>query len=130
MSNVQTRWTQEEKQFVLENMHKLTIEQIARHVDKTTMSINLFLHRLRLTAKGSENSILKQMLTNKFGKAEYFAPNKTFYKIVEISQKRWWDLYHGRKAITEKEYIDICKELRITLEEAFEARQLTIFKND
>lgn len=128
MSNA--RWTLEEQDYILSNINKLTIDQMAEHVGRSIMSVTLFLHRQRLTAKGKDNSILKQMLKMKFGKPEYFTPTRDFYNDVDISQKRWWDLFHGRKAITEKEYIKLCDTFKITLEEAFEARQLTLFGND
>lgn len=128
MSNA--RWTLDEQEYILSNVSKMTVGQMAEALGKSIMSVTLFLHRRRITPKGTDNSILKQMLTMKFGKAEYFSPNRTFYSEVEISQKRWWDLFHGRKKITEKEYIKLCETFNITLEEAFEARQLKIFDND
>lgn len=128
MSNA--RWTQEEKDFILSNINKLTVDQMSESIGKSTMSVTLFLHRQRLTAKGKDNSILKQMLQLKFGKPEYFSPTRDFYNDVDISQKRWWDLFHGRKSITEKEYIKLCETFNITLEEAFESRQLKLFGND
>ena len=58
--------------------------------------------------------------------------NETWYKNKEvgINQMRFWDLYYGRKPITNEEYLSLCDYFGITLQEAFEARQLNIFNND
>lgn len=66
----------------------------------------------------------------KFKHPENFMPNRPFYKAVGINQMRFWDLYYGRKPITQEEYLSLCDYFGITLQEAFEARQLNIFNNE
>lgn len=57
-------------------------------------------------------------------------PNRAFYKEVGINQMRWWDLYHGKKQINQREYIALSEYLGITLQEAFDARQLDLFNTE
>ena len=49
-------------------------------------------------------------------------------KETGIGQRRWWDLYYGRKSITGKEYTAVAEYLGITIQEAFESRQLELFE--
>lgn len=57
-------------------------------------------------------------------------PTRAFYREVGINQMRWWDLFHGRKNITQAEYVALSKYFGLTLEEAFEARQLSMFEEE
>lgn len=57
-------------------------------------------------------------------------PTRAFYREVGINQMRWWDLFHGRKNITQTEYVALSKYFGLTLEEAFEARQLSMFEEE
>ncbi len=75
-----------------------------------------------------KRNIVQEMLRIKFRHPENFMPTRTFYHEVGINQMRWWDLFHGRKNITQTEYIALSKYFGLTLEEAFEARQLCIFE--
>jgi len=63
----------------------------------------------------------------KFVYPEYFMPTHRFFESTGIGQRRWWQLYKGEKKLTEKEYKAIATHLNVSLEEAFEARQLTLF---
>ena len=69
-----------------------------------------------------------KMLKLKFRHPEEFTPTRAFYKETGIGQRRWWDLYYGRKSITGKEYAAVAEYLGITIQEALESRQLELFE--
>ena len=69
-----------------------------------------------------------KMLKLKFRHPEEFTPTRAFYKETGIGQRRWWDLYYGRKSITGKEYAAVAEYLGITIHEALESRQLELFE--
>jgi hypothetical protein len=70
-----------------------------------------------------------ELLTLKFVHPENFAPNKEFYKAVKITAKRWWDIYYGRKPCTQEEYVSLATYFKVTMQEAWESRQLSIFSS-
>lgn len=69
-----------------------------------------------------------EMLKLKFKHPEDFTPTRAFYKETGIGQRRWWDLYYGRKPITGKEYTAVAEYLGVTIQEAIESRQLELFE--
>ena len=70
------------------------------------------------------------MLRIKFRHPENFSPRREFYREVEINQMRFWDIYYGRKQVTQSEYLALSKYFGLTLQEAFEARQLSMFNEE
>jgi hypothetical protein len=104
---------------------------MASHLHKSELAVKLFLHRRQISfGKTVKRNIVIELLRMKFTHPEYFHPTRDFYNAVSINQVRWWDLYYGRKSITQQEYLDLTKHFNITLEEAFEVRQLVLFDED
>lgn len=123
------RWQPHEDGFVRDNVNKMTLEQMAEHLGKSVLAVKLYMHRNHIVCGQTvKRNIVQEMLRIKFRHTENFMPTRTFYHEVGINQMRWWDLFHGRKNITQTEYIALSKYFGITLEEAFEARQLCIFE--
>lgn len=123
------RWQPHEDGFVRDNVNKMTLEQMAEHLGKSVLAVKLYMHRNHIVCGQTvKRNIVQEMLRIKFRHPENFMPTRTFYHEVGINQMRWWDLFHGRKNITQTEYIALSKYFGITLEEAFEARQLCIFE--
>ena len=121
-------WTEQQKQTVLDNINRLTIEEIAFHVDRSPRAVRLFLHRQKITlGETVKHNLTLSVLQRKFGHPEYFTPTKRFFIDVKINQKRWWDLYYGRKQITQEEYDRLCEHLNISPEHRFESRQMELF---
>lgn len=121
-------WTEQQKQTVLDNINRLTIEEIAFHVDRSPRAVRLFLHRQKITlGETVKHNLTLSVLQRKFGHPEYFTPTKRFFIDVKINQKRWWDLYYGRKQITQEEYDRLCEHLNISPEDRFESRQMELF---
>ena len=120
-------WTEDQEIFVHENFQKMTIEDMADHICKSSLAVQLYMHRHRLAISPVNRNLIQEILKIKFVYPEYFTPNKAFYKAVNISQVRWWDIYYGRKQCTNEEYIAVATHLNVSLQEAFESRQLSIF---
>ena len=104
---------------------------MAAFVGRSELAVQLFMHRRKIVIRQVvKRNLVQEILSMKFKHPENFMPNRPFYKAVGINQMRFWDLYYGRKPITNEEYLSLCDYFGITLQEAFEARQLNIFNND
>lgn len=127
--SVNKRWTENDAKFVRQNFGKLSFEQMGRELNRSAMSVRLFALRNRLTVGLQvKRNILMEMLKVKFRHPEDFTPTRVFYTETGINQRRFWDLYYGRKAISSKEYAAVAKYLGVTLQEALESRQLSLFE--
>jgi len=125
------RWTEEDATFVKNNLGKLSFEQMGRALNRSAMSVRLFALRNRLTVGLQvKRNILMEMLKIKFRHLEDFTPTRTFYTETGINQRRFWDLYYGRKNISAKEYAAVAEYLGVTLQEALESRQLDLFEEN
>ena len=123
------RWTFEDIAFVKRNLGKVSLKDMASHLKRSPMSVRLYILRNRLTPGPLvKRNLLMEMLKLKFRHPEEFPPTRAFYKETGIGQRRWWDLYYGRKSITGKEYTAVAEYLGITIQEAFESRQLELFE--
>ena len=123
------RWTEEDATFVKNNLGKLSFEQMGRALNRSAMSVRLFCLRNRLTVGLQvKRNILMAMLKIKFRHPEDFTPTRAFYTETGINQRRFWDLYYGRKSISSKEYAAVAEYLGVTLQETLESRQLDLFE--
>lgn len=131
MKAANKRWTEEDATFVKNNLGKLSFEQMGRDLNRSAMSVRLFVLRNRLTVGLQvKRNILMEMLKLKFRHPEDFTPTRAFYSETGINQRRWWDLYYGRKPITGKEYAAVADYLGVTIQEAFDSRQLNLFEEN
>ena len=125
------RWTPEEEKYIRDNAGKLTLSEMAAFVGRSELAVQLFMHRRKIVIRQVvKRNLVQEILSLKFKHPENFMPNRPFYKEVGINQMRFWDLYYGRKSITNEEYLSLCDYFGITLQEDFEAHQLNIFNND
>lgn len=124
-------WTENQVKLLLEMWGKNSIEDIESAIGKNETAIKLYLHRKRIyTGNTVKRNLVIEILTLKFIHPECFQPNRNFYHSVKISQKRWWSLYHGRQPVSEQEYMNLIEYFQISLKDAFNARQLTLFTED
>lgn len=132
MSNGKNKkWTSSDAEYVKENIGKIPLEVMARYLGRSSMSVRLYILRNRLSpcqSRTVRRNLLTEMLKIKFRHIEDFSPSKSFYQDTGIGQRRYWDLYFGRKPITVKEYAAVAKYLGVTLQEAFDSRQLNLFE--
>lgn len=123
------RWTAEDATYVRQNLGKVSLEDMAVYLERSPMSVRLFILRKRLSPGALvKRNLLMEMLKIKFRHPEDFYPNKAFYNETGIGQRRWWDLYYGRKPITGKEYSAVAEYLGLTVQEVIESRQLELFE--
>lgn len=124
-------WTSSDEIYVRNNFQKKTVDDIAKELGKSRMAVQLFIHRKRITAGGKiKRNIVQEILKLKFTHIEDFQPNRNFYNETKIGQRRWWQLYFGEKQILQNEYLSLTRYFGITLQEAFEARQLNLFEEE
>lgn len=125
------KWKQEEECFVRENAGKKTLEEMAKHIGKSPLAVQLFMHRKKIVVGQTvKRNLVQEMLRIKFRHPENFSPTREFYREVEINQMRFWDIYYGRKQVTQSEYLALSNYFGLTLQEAFEARQLSMFNEE
>ena len=123
------RWTVQEAEYIQQSLGKVSFEDMAAYLGRSPMSVRLFVLRRRMTPGPLvKRNLLMKMLKLKFRHPEEFTPTRAFYKETGIGQRRWWDLYYGRKPITGKEYTAVADYLGITIREALESRQLELFE--
>ena len=123
------RWTAQEAEYIQQSFGKVSFEDMAAYLGRSPMSVRLFVLRRRMTPGPLvKRNLLMKMLKLKFRHPEEFNPPRAFYKETGIGQRRWWDLYYGRKPITGKEYTAVAEYLGITIREALESRQLELFE--
>lgn len=123
------RWTVQEAEYIQQSLGKVSFEDMAAYLGRSPMSVRLFVLRRRMTPGPLvKRNLLMEMLKLKFRHPEEFTPTRAFYKETGIGQRRWWDLYYGRKSITGKEYAAVAEYLGITIQEALESRQLELFE--
>lgn len=125
------RWKPEEEAFIRENAGKKTLQQLAEKVHRSPLAVQLFMHRKHIVVGQTvKRNLVQEMLRIKFKHPENFLPTRSFYQTVNINQMRWWDIFYGRKNISQQEYIALCEYFGVTMQEAFEARQLCIFEEE
>lgn len=125
------KWLQEEENYVRENAGKKTLEEMARYVGRSPLAVRLFMHRKKIVVGQTvKRNLVQEMLRLKFRHPENFSPIIEFYHEVNINQMRFWDIYYGRKQVTQQEYIALSEYFGLTLQEAFETRQLSMFNEE
>ena len=122
------RWNSEDDEFVRLNLGKMSFEDMGECLGRSPMSVRLYVLRRKLTTgQLVKRNLLIKLLQIKFRHPEDFAPTRMFYEETGIGQRRYWDLYFGRKAITWKEYAAVAEYLGVTVREAVNSRQLELF---
>ena len=123
-------WTKAEKDYVQKNYKYQTIEEMADTLCKTPIAVSMFMSRNRIAISKLEKNIVIDLLKIKFVNPEYFRPTRAFYDATGFSQRLWWDFYHGRKKMTQEQYLAFCRHLKIELVDAFEAHQVQLFPSE
>lgn len=131
MTHKKEHWSKEQTATITEYFGKVTIRELAEMVGKGETAVKLFVHRHRIAVpEAVKRNLVKEVLRLKFTDPNYFSPTREFFVATCISQKRWWDLYYGRKQISEREYQRVTEHLGISSDVAFEARQFSLFDQD
>ena len=113
--------------FIREHVDAMPPGEMAAVLGVSEHDLRLFMHRSRLfPRREGRRNLLLEMLEARFGRPEYFRPTRDFYRAVGIGQRRWWQLYRGEQPLTETEYRNLASHLGVSLQDAFEMRQLTL----
>lgn len=125
------KWTAEDIAFVQEHLGYTSLDDMAKALGRNVMSVRLFIHRQRWSVGPCvKRNLVRRLLQLRFRHIEDFQPSRTFYQETGIGQRRWWDVFHGRRQITKEEYLKITEYFGVTLQEAFECRQLDLFEDN
>lgn len=127
------RWTRDDDSYIRENFGHISIEDMASYLDRTVMSVRLYIHRHRLVPAGQrtvKRNLLVELLKMRFRHLEDFHPSKYFYAECHMSAAHYADLFYGRKQIKPEEYRAVAEYFDITAAEAMESRQLELFKEE
>ena len=109
----------------------MSFEDMGKHLERSPMSVRLYVLRRKLTTgQLVKRNLLIALLKIKFRHPEDFAPTRLFYNETGIGQRRYWDLYFGRKPITGKEYAAVAAYLGVTITESVDSRQLELFTEE
>ena len=127
-------WTQDEMHFLKDNIGVLTMDQIYQHFSphRSRTSVDLKIKRMRLAKVKTvdpervKRNLITEMLRQRIGDPRNFQPQRDFYERTKIGQKRFWQLYNGEKNPSQTEYVALTREWNVTLEDAFDIRQLKI----
>lgn len=131
MKRVTKKWTAEDIEFVREHLGRLSLEDMASSLERSVMSVRLFLLRRRWSVGPVvKRNLVQRMLQLRFRNIEDFQPSRKFYQETGIGQRRWWSIFHGREQITKEEYLKLANYFGVTLQEAFESRQLDLFEEN
>lgn len=127
------RWEPKEEAWLRENFDKATMADIyTRFHYRSRMSVDLKMHRMRLPVSKSVNkervarNLITELLSNRIGNPHFFTPKREFYERTGIGQKRFGQLYRGEVNPTKAEYTALIREWNVTIEEAFELRQMEL----
>ena len=130
-NRVTKKWTAEEIEFVRENLGCTSLEDMALALGRSVMSVRLFILRQRWSVGPVvKRNLVQRMLYLRFRHIEDFQPSRKFYQETGIGQRRWWSIFHGREQITKEEYLKLADYFGVTLQEAFESRQLDLFEDN
>lgn len=131
MKRITKKWTAEDIEFVREHLGRLSLEEMASSLERSVMSVRLFLLRRRWSVGPVvKRNLVQRMLQLRFRNIEDFQPSRKFYQETGIGQRRWWSIFHGREQITKEEYLKLANYFGVTLQEAFESRQLDLFEEN
>lgn len=124
-------WSESQESFLRENLGKKTLNEIAKELGKTELAVKLYIHRKNIIYRPSvKRNLVLELFRIKLVNPEYFAVTKEFLRAVNINQVRFWKLYRGEESPTDAEYLRLATTLKVSLQEAFEARQLSLFNDN
>ena len=126
-------WTEQEEDFLRKNINEIPLSDLAIQLGRTENCLNIKLHRLRIERKKGglkkemvSRNLVIEMLTQRIGDPNSFRYTPEFRTRTGIMQKRFWQLFRGEKNLTQSEYLKLMREWNVTLEDAFEMKQLNI----
>ena len=121
-------WRQHEE-YIRENINRIPLDQMAETLNVGEYDLYQYVHRERIFPISTKpKNLAYELVKIKFVHPEYFKPTRRFYQAVKMTQRQWWAAFRGEIRLTEEQYKRLSIHLGITLEEAFEARQLELIQ--
>ena len=125
------RWSESQEKILKENLGKITLKEIGKILGKTELAVKLYIHRNHIVYRPSvKRNLVLELFRIKLINPEYFNVTTAFLHAVNINQVRFWKLYRGEESHTDQEYLRLATTLGVSLQEAFEARQLYLFNDN
>ncbi len=79
------RWTPEEEEYIRKNAGKATLAEMAEHVSRSELAVQLFMHRRKIVVRQVvKRNLVQEILRMKFKHPENFMPNRPFYKPLAL----------------------------------------------
>lgn len=123
------RWTTYDDDYVRQNLGRESFRSMADYLGRSEMSVRLYVLRKKYPPLGVplvRRNLFIALLKMRFKNLEDFTPSRAFYRETGIGQRRFGDLYYGRKAITGEEYKKVADYFGITVREVMESRQMLL----
>ena len=125
------RWSESQEKILKENLGKITLKEIGKILGKTELAVKLYIHRNHIVYRPSvKRNLVLELFRIKLINPEYFNVATSFLHAVNLNQVRFWKLYRGEESPTDQEYLRLATTLGVSLQEAFEARQLYLFNDN
>lgn len=117
----------EYEDFIRDNIDQMPLPEMAEKLNVPEYDLYQYVHRERIFPISTKpKNLAYELVKIKFVHPEYFKPTRRFYQAVKMTQRQWWAAFRGETRLTEEQYKRLSIHLGITLEEAFEARQLEL----
>lgn len=103
------------------------MKDLAERLGRSEVAVKLYMHRHNICLPSDiARNMLKEILSLRMVDPDCWKPQKDFFRKIKISQKRYWSIYRGEVKMTDDEYKRFALFFKLTMEEAFEMRQLTL----
>ena len=126
MSN-KKNWSKKETDWLIENISKLAMRDLVKHLGRGERAISLKVFRERIVIR---DNILFRMLKKKFVDPINFTPSRDFYTCVKIGQKRFWTIYRGELKLTNEECKRVADYLELDYHDWVDSLQLDVFNTE
>ena len=74
------RWTPEEEEYIRENAGKATLAEMAEHVSRSELAVQLFMHRRKIVVRQVvKRNLVQEIFGLKFKNPGNFMPKRPFF---------------------------------------------------
>ncbi|ATS06028.1 TPA_asm: repressor [Porphyromonas phage phage028a_KCOM2799] len=124
-------WTDAEEDFLVENLDKMSFEDMAKRLKRPPNAIRQKIHRMRLTPrKCVMDNPLFALIKGKYnGHPEYFTPTMGFFDRTGIDKNKFWRIYRGEERASAESCKRVAEELGISAVEFMSSMQESLFDN-
>lgn len=113
-------WRAYEVQFLLDNLQKMNVDEIAAQLNRSTTSVKLYMFRHDIVTKQQVKRNLMRELVSLRIPAECFKPIRQFYESTRINQVQFYKIWHGYRQANVEELKAVSKYLNLAGDEILE----------